>query len=148
MCTINNNHIIYSSCDMEHNRHNFLSFGTIFCSLSPLTTQKIKILKKWKKLLEILFYCVPKMTITWCMVPETWSTRQNFLSFWTVFHPFTPLRTSKSKFWIDERHIILHMCTINENHMMYGSWDMKYNRHNYLPFLFFALLHPPPPTPH
>ena len=31
----------------------FFSFWTIFCPFSPLTTQKIKILKKWKKSLEI-----------------------------------------------------------------------------------------------
>ena len=32
---------------------NFLSFWTVFCHFTPLTTQKIKILKKWKNLLEI-----------------------------------------------------------------------------------------------
>ena len=25
--------------------------------------------------------------------------------------------------------IILHMCIINEDHMMYGSWDMEHKRH-------------------
>ena len=29
--------------------YNFLLFWTIFCTFSPLTTRKIKILKKWKK---------------------------------------------------------------------------------------------------
>ena len=33
--------------------------------------------------------------------------------------------------------IILHMCTINENHMMYDSWDMKRDRQNLL--LFWAI---------
>ena len=33
--------------------------------------------------------------------------------------------------------IILHMCTINENHMMYDSWDMKRDRQNVL--LFWAI---------
>ena len=28
--------------------------------------------------------------------------------------------------------IILHTCTINDNHMMYSSWDMKYDRQNFL----------------
>ena len=37
------------SWDMEHDGHNFLSFWTIFCPFTPLTTQKIKILKKGKK---------------------------------------------------------------------------------------------------
>ena len=39
----------YDIWSMEHNRHNFLSFWNIFCLFTPLTTKKIKILKKWKK---------------------------------------------------------------------------------------------------
>ena len=40
---------------------NFLSFWTVFCHFTSLTTRKIKILKNWKKHLEILsFYtCAP-----------------------------------------------------------------------------------------
>ena len=30
--------------------------------------------------------------------------------------------------------VILHRCTINENHMMYGSWDIERNGHNFLSF--------------
>ena len=33
---------------------NFLSFWTVFCSYTPLWTQKIKVFKKWKKYLKIL----------------------------------------------------------------------------------------------
>ena len=44
--------------------------------------------------------------------------------------------------------IILQMCTINDSHMMYGSWDMECNRENLEFFchfrLFIALLPPPP----
>ena len=37
--------------------------------------------------------------------------------------------------------IILYMCTINENHMMYGSWDMECNRQNFFSFwVIFAFL--------
>ena len=49
MCTINENHMMYVSRDMERDRHNLFSFWIIFCPF----TQKIKILKKWKKCLEI-----------------------------------------------------------------------------------------------
>ena len=55
-CTINDNHMMYGSWDMKHGRQNFLSFWTVFCSFTPLTTQKIKILKNWKKCLAISFY--------------------------------------------------------------------------------------------
>ena len=64
MCTINDNCIMYGSSDMECDRQNFLSFWTSFYTITPLTTRKIKILKKLKKPLEILsFYkYVPYMT--------------------------------------------------------------------------------------
>ena len=45
-CNKNGNHMMYGSSDTEHNRENFLSIWTIFCTFIPLTTQKIKILKK------------------------------------------------------------------------------------------------------
>ena len=62
-------------------RQNIFSFWTIFCPFIPLTTQKIKILKRWKKCLEISFYtCVPYMKTIWCMVPEIWSTTDRILS--------------------------------------------------------------------
>ena len=49
-------------------------FGLFFALFTPLTTQKIKILKKWKKLLEIssFYICVPKIMIRWCTVPGIW----------------------------------------------------------------------------
>ena len=53
-CTINDNHMIYSFCDMKHYRHfgPFLSFWAIFCPFTKLTTQKLKTLKKWKNLVK------------------------------------------------------------------------------------------------
>ena len=52
----------------------YVSFWVIFCSFTPLTTQKIKILKKWKKELEIpSFYTgVPNIMIVCYTVPEIW----------------------------------------------------------------------------
>ena len=49
MCAKNNDHIVMLPEIMECSRHIFLSFWDIFCSLTPLTTCKIKILKKMKK---------------------------------------------------------------------------------------------------
>ena len=95
-----------------------------------LTTQKIKILKNWKKRLEILsFYTfVPYMTTIWCMVPEISSTTDRFFSFWTIFCPFTPLTTRKNENFIKMKEtpgdiITLHKCTKNYDRMVYRSWD-------------------------
>ena len=73
----------YGTCDGQ----NFLSFWTIFCHFTPLTTQKIKILKKWKNSLEILsFYiCVPEMTIIWGMVPEISSVMDRIICHFGLF---------------------------------------------------------------
>ena len=70
---------------------NFLSFCNILCPFTPLTTRKIKILKPWKKTLEI--------------------------------------------------------CTINDNHMIYGSWDMKWNKQNFFVILGHFLPFYPPKCP-
>ena len=73
---------MYAYSDMEYlHRHNFLSFEAIFCFVTPLLTSKIQIWKKdVKKSLEILsFYtCIPLIKIIWCMVPEVWSSADNF----------------------------------------------------------------------
>ena len=50
MCTINNNHMMHGSWDMTHDRCKcYFSFWAIFCPFTPLTAQKIEILKKWRK---------------------------------------------------------------------------------------------------
>ena len=53
------------------------------------------------------------MTIIWYMVPDTWSMKDNFLSFWDIFCCFTPLTNWKitilKKF---KKHLeILSFCT-------------------------------------
>ena len=75
-----------------------------------------------------------------------WFHRHNFLSSQAIFCFFVPLLTPQIKIWkkckkTTEHVILLHMCTINQDHMVYGSWDMKFNRQkffvtlgNFLPF--------------
>ena len=58
MFTINDNHVMYSSWDIKRDGHDFLWFWTIFCLFTPLTTQKIKTLKKWEKHPKILSFYV------------------------------------------------------------------------------------------
>ena len=73
----------------------FLSFWTIFCSFTPLTTQKIKILKKKTPgdIIKCTIHENDNMHGSWDMEGK----QQNFLSCWTVFCPFTPLATQKIK---------------------------------------------------
>ena len=75
----------YGSSNMKCNGQNFLSSGTVSCSFTPLTTQKMIILKKWKKSLEIssFYICVPKIMIRWCMIPEIWCATDGQADGWT-----------------------------------------------------------------
>ena len=81
----------------------FFSFWAIFCSLTLLTIQKIKILKKILKNLEMLsFYtCVSQMTIIKCMRYGVWQTE--FFVILHHFRPFLPLTTQKIKILIKRK---------------------------------------------
>ena len=74
-----------------------------------------------------------------CMLPKIWSMTDNFLSFWVIFCPFTPLLIPKinicKKMYKKPADIILlHMCTINEDHMMSGFWNIRHDRQSFLSF--------------
>ena len=65
--------------------------------------------------------------------------RHNFLSFWTIFCPFTrPTDAENQNFEkmkkTPKEIIILQMCTIDDSRMMYVCWDMECNRHTFLLF--------------
>ena len=74
-CTINEDHMMHDFWNKKHDRQKFLSFWVIFCPFTPLTTQKIKILKNWRKHLATLSFPTraPYMTTIWYIVPEIWS---------------------------------------------------------------------------
>ena len=111
-------------------------------------------------MLNISFYtCMPKTTFIWGAVPEIRGERHFFVILGR-FLPFYLLRTQKIKIkkkmklgdnengmmdcsWdinriVSKERILsgdiitLHMYTINDNHMMHGSWDIKCDRQNFL----------------
>ena len=59
---------------LERDGHNFLSFWTMFCPFTTLTTRKIKILEKWKKHVEIssFYKSVPIIMIMCYTVLGSW----------------------------------------------------------------------------
>ena len=71
---------------------------------------------------------------SWCMIPEISSMTDIIFCHLGYFLPFYPSKQKpgKTKFWKHEKTpgniIILHMSTMNENHMMYDSWDMERDR--------------------
>ena len=62
------------------------------------------------------------------------------------FCPFSPLTTWKIKILTLKKTpgdiIILHISIINDNHMMYGSWDIEHNRQFFVILTVFYTLLP------
>ena len=117
--------------------NNYGSFLVLLTPPLPLKTPKIRILKKWKKLLKYHFtlvYQKPQSYEVWFLRYRVRQT--NMLSFWAIFCPLTPLITRRTG-----DVIIIHMCTKNHDHMMYASWDMECNSYNFLPF--YPTIDPP-----
>ena len=137
--------MMYDSWHKECVRQNFLSFWTIFCPFTPVTTQKIKILKKWNKSWRYYFTHVYH---NWQSCDE-WFLRYGarrkkvFVIFDCFLRFYPPKKPENQNFEKMKKSpgdiIILHMCTINDNHMMYGFWDMESDRQNFLSFwtIFF-----------
>ena len=135
--------------EVRSTRDNFLSFWVIFCPFTRATVCKIKVKKKQNKIKKetpgniiILHMCTIR-TIVSCMVPEIGLNGQNFLSFWTIFCPFTLLTTRKMKTlkkWKKTRGVLLLYtpCTRNKNHM-YDSWDMECHEQNFFIILEYFL---------
>ena len=122
-CTKNHDHMLYCSWDMMCDRCNcYFSFWAIFCPSTPLTAQKTKISKKFKKRPEISSFNtnVPKITIICFIVPEIWHVTVIIVIFnFGLFFALLPLwQPEKWKLQKNEKNelgdiIILHMCTNN-----------------------------------
>ena len=67
------------------------------------------------------------------MVPDIWSmTDMIFCHSGSVFLPFCPTNNLKNQDFVKMKNkpgdIILQFCTTNDDHMMFGSWEMECNR--------------------
>ena len=127
-----------SSWDMKW--YIFFYFGPFFAILTPfpLTNQKTKIFKKWKNHLEMSSFstCATKNTIIWCIITQIWSACTDIIS--SHFRPFFALLPHywpwKLKFGENAKKYLevlsYYTCVPLIKIMMYGSWDMKFNRQN------------------
>ena len=161
MCTINENHMMYGSWNMRSNRHNFLSFWTIFCPfIPPWQPSKTKLLKNEEKKTSRYYPFTYVYHNNDHMMYGSWDkecNRQNFLSFIPYFalyfppscppcpplapRPRTPNNQENQNFEKMRKTpydiIILHMRDKNEDHMMHGSWDAEHDRQYF--FLFWSI---------
>ena len=66
------------------------------------------------------------MIIIWCMVPEIWSTTDVIFCHFDVLPlPSHPENQNSEKMKKTSENIILPICTVDGNHMMYGSRYME-----------------------
>ena len=114
--TINDNHMMYGSWDMEHDRQIFLSFWTILPSIDPENQNFEKMKKKpWR-------YC------HFTNVYHKWQSYdgQNFLSFWTIFLTFYPPNNPKNQ--NTERNVwrYHHFTHVYHIWQSYNVWLLRY----------------------
>ena len=142
MRTINDSHMMCGSWDMKCNRQNFLSFWVIFCPFTLLTSQKIKILKKWKK---VWCYHFTHVYHKWqshdVWVPEIWSVTDTTL----CHYDWQP---KKLKFWKIETNALRYYHFTHVYHKLQWNdvWFLRYwmRQTDFFCHLgpFFALLPP------
>ena len=141
--TTNDDHMMYGSWDMGHDRHNFLSFWTIFLPFyNPPNKSENQKFEKMKKILVdiiILHMCTINenhmMNGSWDMERD----RQNFFLILDHYLPFYPPNNPENQNFEQMKKtpgdiIISHKCTINDNYMMYDFCNMKCDRQNILSF--------------
>ena len=89
------------------------------------------------------------------MIQGSWDIkcdRQNFLSCWAIFCPFTLVTVQKIKILKKRKKrwdiIITHKCNKNHDYMLYCSWDVKRDRCTcYFSFWANFILLTPPNSP-
>ena len=140
--------MIYGSWDKEHEIE-FLSLSH-FLPFYPTNNLKNLNFEKMKKTNSWRYHHFTLMHRTWRSY-HVWFLRYvarqtEFFFFFDHFLSFySPLQHRKSKSWKKrKKHLEIlpfYTCTINENHLMYGSWDRQRERQNFFHFgPFFAFL--------
>ena len=74
-----------------------------------------------------------------CMVSEIWSVNGKAFVILGHFLPFDPPNNPKNQNFekltkTSGDIIIFHLCTTNDDHMMYGNWDIKHDKQNFWSF--------------
>ena len=143
-CTINDDHMINGSWDINSNRQIFLTSWAIFCPFTPLTARKMKIPKKRNKHLEIssFYTSVPKITIICFTVPEIWHmTHVTFIFHFGLFFALLPPNSPKnenikkwkkclelSSFYMCSPKIMIRWCMVPEIWCETDGWTDEWKK--------------------
>ena len=127
-CVKTYNHVMYISWDIFVILGHFLPF--YHPPNNPKNKNFQKILKNAWRYLYIHVYH-KWWYDKWFLTFKVWQTE--IFVILGHFLPFQPLDNLENQNFenmkkMPEDIIILHICIINDNHMMYGSWDIEGNR--------------------
>ena len=126
---------------MECNGQNFLSFWTILCPFTSLTTRKIKILKKWKNLWKYYHFTHVHYKWqsfgVWFLRYGAW--RSEFFVILDQFLHFHPITTQKIKFWKNEKSAWRY-CHFTHVYHKWQSYDVWFLRYGVWQTEFFVIL--------
>ena len=121
MCTTNDDHIMYGSCDIKQDMSYWKTSWRYYHFKHEY--------HKWKSY-DVWFLRYGARQA------ELFLILDHFFPFYTTLHPNNPDNQNFEKMKkAPGDFIIFHKCTINDNDMIYGSWDMKCTRQN-----FFVIL--------
>ena len=149
LCTKNLPDIIHNSWDIQRDRLKLVTvdhFLLYYCTKTP-KNQKFE--KKLRRYHHFTHMCTKNYNY---IMNGFWNTEWDGLNFFVIYRYFLPFylpplpndqenQNLKKMKKTPRDVIILQMCTKNQDHMMYASWDMEYNRHIFCHFgPFFALL--------
>ena len=122
MSTINENHMMYDSWDMECDRQNVFSSWVIFCPFTPPNSPKNENIKKNEKTpgdIIILHKCTKDhIHMLYCSLDLTQYTSKFYFSFWANFCSFTPNSQKKSKLWLDDVQFLRLVRNVRTNRRM------------------------------
>ena len=140
LCAKNLDYMIYSSWDIECDRLKSVIMGHLSLFDLPPKKKKKCNFEKLKKLAGYHYFThvYQKTTIIWGTAPKIQSESgiifYHFGGFFALLLPNKPKnRNFKQMKKVSGDVIILHMCSKNHDDMMYASWDMECDRHNFLP---------------
>ena len=130
--------MMYGSWDIKCKGQRFLPLWAIFCPLTLLTSKFWNKKNSCRHYHFTLVYHKWQSYDVWFLRYQAWlistDIRHNFCHF-GLFFALLPSNPENQIFEKMKKTlgdiIILPMSTTNQNHM-YGSWDIKHNRHNFL----------------
>ena len=139
--------MMYAYSDMEGNRqfiHSFYPFRPLFALLPHCWPRKLKFAKYVENTWRYPFthvYNTLRSYDAWFLRYKVQRTKfchfGSFFALWPSQQPKKSKILKKLKKKRPRDIIMLHLCIINDNHIMYGSWDKKCNRQF---FFHFGLL--------